>query len=156
RQNKSIQALRVALGEAPAGVEVLDQLPFKSQNRFSAVHLRDESGERVLVLGACEALRDHLEAPAAEWETAWRALLPTGLRLVLCAETDRRAPREGALAGAALRPLGLVALSDELRSEAGQVLEALAAQGIAFKVLSGDNPDTVHATVGHLRLPLAN
>src|SRR5262245_36644863 len=54
-----------------------------------------------------------------------------------------------------LRPLGLVALSDELRAEAGAVLEALAAQGIHFKILSGDNPETVRATVGHLRLPLA-
>jgi cation-transporting ATPase E len=48
-----------------------------------------------------------------------------------------------------------VALSDELRPEAGAVLEALAAQGIAFKVISGDNPETVRATVGHLELPLA-
>jgi cation-transporting ATPase E len=156
RQNKSIQALRAAVAEDPAGLEVLNQLPFKSQNRFSAVHLRDGSGERVLVLGACEALRDHLAAPAGEWEAAWRALLPTGLRLLLFAETDRPGPVQGVLTGAGLRPLALVALSDELRPEAGQVLEALAAQGIAFKVLSGDNPDTVRATVGHLRLPLAH
>src|SRR5262249_41023630 len=30
-----------------------------------------------------------------------------------------------------------------------------AAQGIAFKVISGDNPETVRATVGNLKLPLA-
>jgi cation-transporting ATPase E len=50
----------------------------------------------------------------------------------------------------------LIALSDELRPEAGDVLEALAAQGIAFKVISGDNPETVRATVAHLKLPLAH
>src|SRR6202008_2122064 len=49
-----------------------------------------------------------------------------------------------------LRPLALVSLADELRSEAGQVLEALASQGVAFKVVSGDNPETVRGTVGHL------
>src|SRR5439155_23675429 len=32
---------------------------------------------------------------------------------------------------------------------------ALAAQGIAFKIISGDNPETVRATVGGLKLPLA-
>jgi cation-transporting ATPase E len=48
-----------------------------------------------------------------------------------------------------------VALSDELRREAGEVLQALAAQGIGFKILSGDNPETVRATVGHVPLPLA-
>jgi cation-transporting ATPase E len=50
--------------------------------------------------------------------------------------------------------LALVALSDELRPEAAGVLRALAEQGIAFKVVSGDNPDTVRATIG--QLPLAN
>src|SRR6202030_1556813 len=89
------------------------------------------------------------------WEAAWRALLPTGLRLLLFAETDRPTPLSGSLSGSALRPLALVALGDELRPEAGRVLEALAAQGIAFKILSGDNPDTVRATVRHLNLPLA-
>jgi magnesium-transporting ATPase (P-type) len=56
----------------------------------------------------------------------------------------------------ALRPLALVALSDALRPEAGQVLEALASQGIRFKILSGDNPETVRATVCNLPLPLAH
>ena len=61
----------------------------------------------------------------------------------------------GSLDGLKLEALALVCLSDELRPEAGTVLEALAAQGIAFKVISGDNPETVRATVSHLKLPLA-
>jgi cation-transporting ATPase E len=48
--------------------------------------------------------------------------------------------------------LALVALRDELRPEAGTVLRSLAAQGIAFKVLSGDHPATVQATVRQLEL----
>ena len=51
-------------------------------------------------------------------------------------------------------PLALVGLSDELRPGAREVLEALAARGIAFKILSGDNPETVRATVGRLWAPL--
>ena len=53
----------------------------------------------------------------------------------------------------ALEPLALVALSDELRPEAGAVLEALAGQGIAFKVISGDNPETVAALARRAGLP---
>jgi cation-transporting ATPase E len=159
-RNKSIQALRAGLGEppAPGSVALLDQLPFKSQNRYSAVRVRSGSAERVLVLGACEALRPFLEEAApGGWEAAWRELLPTGLRLLLFAEAPAAdvPPLGTALAGVRLRPLALVALSDELRPEAGLVLEALAAQGIAFKILSGDSPETVRATVGRLRLPLA-
>ena len=108
--------------------ELLDQLPFKSQNRYSAVRIRDAGCERVLVLGACEALRPILaEHGAASWETEWQTVLPTGLRLLMFAEgVSWRTPFDGTLDGFRLRALLLVALSDELRPEAGQVLEALA------------------------------
>jgi cation-transporting ATPase E len=153
--NKSIAALRDALGKGPA-VELLDQVPFKSQNRYSAARIRGPAGEQVLALGACEALRGYLvPSPDADWEAAWKELLPSGLRILMFAESDRLAPFNGSLEGFPLRPLALAALSDQLRPEAGAVLEALAGQGIAFKILSGDNPDTVRATVAHLHLPLA-
>jgi cation-transporting ATPase E len=187
-RSKTIQALRAHLGEPAAAdrPELLDQLPFKSQNRYSAVRVRSGPDERVLVLGACEALRPFLEATQArsasegtpplargasegpspeDWEPVWRELLPTGLRLLLFAEARGAGTRNvkatfpafgGNLQGFTLRPLALVALSDELREEAGAVLEALARQGISFKILSGDNPETVRATVHNLELPLAH
>jgi cation-transporting P-type ATPase E len=157
--SKTIMALRDALGAPSAAVPLLDFLPFKAQNRYSAARIRTPQGERVLVLGACEALRAYLAEGDGEWEAAWRELLPTGLRLLLFAEAEvggTMPPFEGALRGRILRPLALVALSDALRPEAGGVLEALAAQGIAFKILSGDNPETVRATVANLALPLAH
>ncbi len=163
RQNKNLQALRAALGETQ--VELLDQVPFKSQNRYSAVRVRDGEAERVLVLGAVEALGgreawwDQQEGhnPDGSWQKTVAELQATGLRLLLFAAMEPPRPFNGSavLPEAPLRPLALVALSDELRPEAGQVLEALAAQGIDFKVLSGDNPETVRATVSHLHLPLA-
>src|SRR5262249_25153195 len=75
--------------------------------------------------------------------------------ILMFAESSRLATFAGTIDGFPLRPLALIALSDELRPEAGQVLEALYAQGIAFKVISGDNAETVRATVSHLHLPLA-
>jgi cation-transporting ATPase E len=169
RQNKNVQALRAALGETP--VELLDQLPFKSQHRYSAVRVRDGDLEQTLVLGACEALQKHLLEPSSpfaqeaksvggvelsNWEPVWKELLTTGLRILMFAESPRHNPFAGTLDGFPLRALALVALSDELRPDAEQVLDALAGQGIAFKVLSGDNPETVRATVRHLTLPLAH
>jgi cation-transporting ATPase E len=148
--NKSLAALREHLGTAAA--EVVDQLPFKSQNRYSAVRVRSGGGEHVLVLGAGEALRPFI-ASGAEWESAWKELMRTGLRLLLFAEaqtTGAPAQFNGSLQGFALRPLALVALSDELRHEAAGVLKALAVEHIAFKIISGDNPETVRATVAPL------
>jgi cation-transporting ATPase E len=149
RASKSLAALRAALGEAP--VELLDQLPFKSQNRYSAVRVRSELAECVLVLGASEALRPFV--PESESiETVERDLLGTGLRLLLFAEAENPPDRKfaGSLEGFILRPLALVAFRDELRPEARRVLEELASQGIDFKILSGDHADTVRATAAPL------
>ncbi len=159
--NKVVQAIRSSLGNLPDGVlpELLDQLPFKSQNRSSAAHLRFGGEERVLVLGAFESLLPLLASEAATpAEAAWRELLPTGQRLLLFAEAAsfaQGAGFNGALPPGPLRPLALVALRDELRPSAGEVLEALADQGVRFKIISGDHPETVRATIQHLRLPFA-
>src|SRR5207245_1215315 len=121
-RSKSIQALRAALGDC-APPELLDQVPFKSQNRYSAVRLRSGGAEMALALGAFEALRPLLEPEATgSAEAAWRELLPTGLRLLLFAEVMSSGSFNGSLEGARLRPRALVALSDELRPEAAAVL----------------------------------
>jgi cation-transporting ATPase E len=156
RDNKSLAAIRAEVGEIP--VEVIDLLPFKSQNRYSAVRVQHDQGRPALVLGAVEALRDRLDP--GTWEVAepiWRQLLSTGLRLLLFGEAEEtnrtdqgERPFNGSLEGFSLRPLALLALSDELRPAAREVLRLLAEQGIEFKILSGDNPDTVRATVAPL------
>jgi cation-transporting P-type ATPase E len=153
-QNKTIHALRAALGGNH--IKATKLLPFKSQNRYSAASIRDGIGERILALGAPEALRPHLDAAAdTAWEQAYSELLPTGLRLLLFADSTGKSLGD-TLDGISLRPLLLVGLSDELRPEASQVLEALSGQGIDFKIISGDNPATVRATLSHIKLPLAH
>jgi cation-transporting ATPase E len=143
--SKSLAALRAALGDTTG--ELLDQLPFKSQNRFSAVRARQDGREHILVLGAGEALEPFVMDQS--WQRAWRELTAMGLRVLLFADavTSGRATFDGSLEGFVLRPLALVGLSDELRPEAADVLCHLAGQHIDFKILSGDNPDTVRATV---------
>ncbi len=175
RRNKNIQAIHTALGDTP--VELLDQIPFKSQNRYSAVRIRgsqssapdlqsgacQEAEERVLILGGPEALQERIalgnEKPSLleNLNQQIGQLQQQGLRILLLAEPMEPLSLAGltTLPQVSLHPLALVCLSDELRPEAGEVLSQLSAQGIAFKVLSGDNPETVRATISHLDLPLA-
>src|SRR5262249_37911819 len=153
RQSRVLAALRARLGAMT--VELLDQLPFKAQNRFSAVRVEAES-ELVLVLGACEALRDCLAAAPPEAEAAWIDMSQRGLRVLLFAEAENRQPLDESLPHWPLRPLALASFSDRVRPEAAPVLAALARQGIAVKVLSGDHPGTVHATVAPLAPGLAD
>jgi cation-transporting ATPase E len=152
-QNKTIQALRHGLGKEES--EVIDQIPFKAQNRFSAVRLREGVTDRILVLGAPETVTTTNEA----WNNELQSLRTSGARVLLFAEVY---PQEMASVSfepntlpGPLRCLAMVALADELRPDAASVLQALSAQGIAFKVISGDNPETVRGTVGHLDLPMS-
>lgn len=161
QKNRNVEALKAALGEE--ATEAIDQIPFKSQNRYSAVRLRCPD-ELVLVLGAPESLR---ERTAAWLRDAGRSdgdlaamvegLQKRGQRVLLFAQAASFVLGELTTLpdDVPLRPLALVCLSDELRPEAGKVLEALHERGIAFKVLSGDNPATVQGTVSTLKLPIA-
>src|SRR5262249_37717604 len=153
RGNRSIEALRRELGTIDA--ELLEQLPFKSQNRYSAVRLRDGGATRFLVLGAVEVLRGRFARPVPQLDTTAPSVEQQGLRLLLLCEgrgetvlSDTRVVPE-----VPLRPVCLVCMGDELRPEAATVIEKLSAQGIGFKVLSGDNPQTVQGTIRKLDLP---
>ncbi|MBI1833104.1 MAG: HAD-IC family P-type ATPase [Planctomycetes bacterium] len=182
--NRNIQALRSALGQESrragsvsdrsAPVEPIDQIPFKSQNRYSAVRLRDNDGDQILVMGALEALHERIEfwrdtpKPAGESSSLRGALdslnaqiaerQAQGQRLIVFGQItdDIVLANLTSLPMVPLQPLALLCFGDELRPEAPKVLQALAGQGIAFKVLSGDNPDTVRGTIGHLDLSLAS
>jgi cation-transporting ATPase E len=79
RRNKNIQALLAALGEAKS--DLLDQIPFKSKNRFSAIRVRDSEVERILVLGAPEAFVEY-----AGFEADVLGFQRRGLRVLLFAE----------------------------------------------------------------------
>jgi magnesium-transporting ATPase (P-type) len=150
--NRSIQALRSSLGPPEEGFSAIDQVPFKAQNRFSAVRVHTTAGEWVLVLGSLDALQPRFVADQAGLiEKRFAELLPSGLRLLAFAEGEAG----GDLANVPLRPIAMVAMSDELRPGVVAVLESLTAERVRFLILSGDHPETVRATVARLKLPLS-
>ena len=149
QRDRGLRALREALGKEDA--LLLDQIQFQSKNRYSAVRVRDGSDERTLVFGAFEALSSRFEVTDdGRWEAEWKGLLPSGLRILLFAESRISTPLTDVLEGHRLRPLAFVCFSDEIRPGVENVLENLSRQGIAIKVISGDNPETVRATVGNI------
>ncbi|MFT3883711.1 MAG: HAD-IC family P-type ATPase [Gemmatales bacterium] len=151
--NKVLSALRDAMGQTT--VEKLDELPFKAQNRFSAVRVNHSEGPCTLVLGAAEALMKYLDsARRGHVEAVWKEQLSSGLRLLLFMDTTASIEVESWQQSGTLRPLALLAFQDEVRPEAVAALSALHDQGIAFKILSGDNPTTVRATLAGLALPM--
>jgi len=138
------------LAEACAGRErvVRDEVPFSSARKWSALALDDPPMRGLYVLGAPEVLAPALRSGAdfAATVDAWTA---RGLRVLLFAYRadfpplrdpagDYRLPYE-------LIPLALVSFSDVLRPEAQATIERFSQAGIALKIISGDNADTVAA-----------
>jgi cation-transporting ATPase E len=144
----------------PATPRVLvHEVPFSSARKWSACEFRPSDGRpATVVLGAPTFVRPGLAAgpdgtPGAWDEIVERASTWTdeGLRVLLVATGPPGAgladPADDGSADlpGGLRPIGLVALRDELRDGAGDTLQSFLDAGVSVKIISGDDPETVVA-----------
>ena len=110
-------------------------VPFSSDRKWSAFEF---VGESAYVLGAPDVIP--YEDPLIDVSVATHA--SAGRRVVMVAEVDELpGPTQLPMA----RPVGLVALGDQIRTDARETLEYFARQGVAVKVISGDHTQTVRA-----------
>jgi cation-transporting ATPase E len=142
-----------AIGEAfapPAGWERGGGVAFSSARKWSAAWFGSQG---TWVIGAPEMVWGR--APESDPVRAQaNALAELGQRVLLLAHTD--APLEGEELGAALRPAALVLFQEQVRPDASDTLRYFAEQGVALKVISGDNPRTVGAVAARVGLPGAD
>ena len=117
--------------------EIEDAIPFSSARKYRAISFKDHGA---YVLGAPEFIMKDDEALASRVE----AYSEKGLRVLLLARADRISSEEELVEGASA--LGLILISDCIRTEARSTFEYFASQNVAVKVISGDNP----ATVSHI------
>ena len=125
---------------------VLGQVPFSSRRRWSALDI----GDARLVLGAPELFGG--DATLAE-----RALSESreGRRVLALGSASTPLPAAGHEPRFPddIRPLGLVVLAEQLRTNAAETVAFLAAEHVDLKVLSGDAPATVGAIAGDAGVP---
>jgi cation-transporting P-type ATPase E len=151
-RNLTLEAVHEAqLGADGAGPEEpTAAVPFSSRRRWSALEL---GGER-LVLGAPEALLDGAASdPALRENAAGEAAAGRRVLALAAAEGPLPAAAPDAPLPQPLRPLGIVVLAEELRANAGETVSFFAAEEVALKVLSGDNPATVGAIARDVGVP---
>ncbi len=144
--NRTIEALHESLGGQRR--PFVEEVPFSSARKWSALSFDQPDLKGVFVLGAPESLRPHLDGRAdlgaapLEWASK-------GLRVLLIAHNPELSPLYNSLEQPQLppdlTPLGIVSLRDELRAEAETTLKGFAEAGIRLKIISGDNPQTVEA-----------
>jgi cation-transporting P-type ATPase E len=122
------------------------EVPFSSVRKWSAISFDSAEKPGTYLLGAPEILlrQQTLEPEVSQYI---QEQTQQGLRVVLfaysAAPIDPTAdkpqlPDE-------LQPLGILSFSDRLRPSAREILQGFAKAGIAIKIISGDNPQTVKA-----------
>ncbi|MBZ0285814.1 MAG: HAD-IC family P-type ATPase [Anaerolineae bacterium] len=151
--NRTSEALHEALkGEKQP---VIEEVPFSSARKWSALAFDTSEIRGVYVMGALEMLHEtlNLDGEALQQVADWS---DHGLRVLVfgfnpdattlpSTDADPTLPQ--------LRPLGLISFSDELRPEADKTLKGFTDAGIRLKIISGDNPQTVAALAKQAGLP---
>ena len=145
-RNSTLDAIGEAIA-APSGWTVEDAVPFSSARKWSATRIMDRGS---WVLGAPEIVSgDKPEFASARARAA--DLADDGLRVLLLSHAE--APLAGDVLPEGLAPVGLVILSERIRSDAPQTLAYFQEQGVEIKVISGDNPATVATIAAKAGVP---
>ena len=133
--NATLEALAAEFGDP--GWTRSGSVPFSSARKWSAVSFLDRGS---YVIGAPEMVWLDANDPVRERADE---LAATGSRTLLLAHAA------GPLAGDRLPPeldaVALVLFEEQVRPDAAETLEYFRQQGVALKVISGDNPRTVGA-----------
>jgi Ca2+-transporting ATPase len=120
----------------------LDLAPFDPSARCMATVVAGPAGPVLTVKGAPEAVLPRCEAGVArdQVSTAAEALASEGMRVLAVASAA--SPE---LAAGGLRPLGLVAFHDPLRTSTAEAVERCQRAGISLVMVTGDHPATANA-----------
>ena len=113
-------------------------VPFTSAHKWSAVVFKSYGayvvGAPEFIMGKRYADLEHMVAPYQQ----------EGCRVLLLAKCANAPTMEGGLTGA-VEPVALAVINNPIREEAQKTFQYFAQQGVAVKVISGDNPSTVSA-----------
>ncbi len=134
-RNGTLDAIAAAFDDP--GWRRTDAVPFSSARKWSAVAFADQGS---WVIGAPEMV--WTDARSAVRRVA-DELAATGSRTLLLARSDRAL--DGETLPTELDAVALVLFAEQVRPDAAETLEYFRAQGVALKVISGDNPRTVGA-----------
>ena len=145
--NATMMAIRDRFPSPQSGWAVTASVPFSSARKWSAVTLGERgtwfTGGADVLLRADDGARSRVEEATS-----------SGARVLLLAHASGAADADR-LPGD-LRPAAILVLRDTLRSDAARTLAYFAEQGVAVKVISGDDPRTVGAISSELGLPGAD
>ena len=145
--NATLRAVGAAF-PPPVGWVRSGAVPFSSARKWSAATF---AGVGSWIIGAPEMVCPDPDDPARRRADTIAA---TGCRVLLLAHAGAAPTDETLPVG--VTPRALVLLEERVRPDARDTLRYFADQGVALKVISGDNPRTVGAVAARVGLPGAD
>lgn len=135
--NMTSKALKKFFG-APkkAPLTPVATIPFSSERKLSAVSFK---GQGTFILGAPEYV---MKTPNQRVDDLVRKYAEQGLRVLLLAQSSTVIYNSETLPQVR-RPIAVIVIEDHIRSDAPETIEWFVKNGVAIKVISGDNPTAV-------------
>ena len=151
-KNRTMVAVQEHYGEADA--ELIEEIQFSSERKFSAVRARDGNRTYTMYVGAWSALGGHCRTDE-DVESIIDTESRKGLRTVLLCLGD-----DGPLHDDSgqplihdLRPVAVISIRDEVRPDCRDTIQVFLDNGMDLKVISGDDPVTVDALFSIADIP---
>lgn len=148
-RNKTVETLVQRYGETPS--ELVEEIQFSSQRKYSAVHVRYDGRDVAMYMGAWNIIgprcsrREEID-PIISRESA------KGLRtVVVCTSEDTALDMDSDIPP--LEPVSVITISDEVRSDCRDTISVFLDHGMDLKVISGDDPATVDALFSLADIP---
>lgn len=136
--NDTGRALKARFGQGSGGWPVTGQIPFNTAYKYSA---KSFGTHGVYVVGAPNVVAG---TRSGEFRSQLTPLLAQGRRVLLLARYDGSLPNPPeTLDPERLTFLALLPLQNRIRSSAPKTFAYFAEQGVAIKVISGDDPQAV-------------
>ena len=141
-KNRTMQAIVQHYGEADA--ELVDEIQFSSERKFSAVRARDGDRTYTMYVGAWTVLGPHCRTDL-EIQDIIDSESRKGLRTVLlCLGGDGPLhDDDGNPVIHDLVPVSVISIRDEVRPDCRDTIQVFLDNGMDLKVISGDDPVTV-------------
>ncbi len=152
-RNKTLQVIADRFRSTPE--EVVAEVPFSSQWKWSGITLNGGAGQSSFVMGAPDILADAgaLELPPGLARTL-EEHTAAGRRVVAFGEARGALPSDpSSQPPPRLTPHALVVLSERLRPDAAETIEFMRAQEVDLKLISGDAASTVTAVAYAVGVP---
>ncbi len=151
-RNRTVEALAEHYGTVDA--ELVEEIQFSSERKYSAVRVKDGDREVVLYMGAWTSLSSHVNT-GEDIPAIIEAESRKGLRTILICE-GADAPLYGPDGEPMLgdmTPVSVISIRDEVRPDCRDTIQVFLDNGMELKVISGDDPVTVDSLFSIAGIP---